>query len=98
VQLLQAIQKILKPTGHLIIQTVHPFSAAGEKYEDGWREETFETLPGSWEPMPWYFRTMTSWVNLINASGWKIERLLEPVHPATKMPASLILDLVQGHN
>lgn len=94
--LLKAIRKVTKPSGHLIIQTVHPYALASGSYESGWREETFANLPGQWSPMPWYFRTIGSWIEALTTSGWNISRLIEPLHPETRMPASLILDAVPG--
>jgi 2-polyprenyl-3-methyl-5-hydroxy-6-metoxy-1,4-benzoquinol methylase len=62
-EILKAMRNITKPSGHLLVQTLHPYSAVGElRYEDGWREETFPGLPGQWSPMPWYFRSMSSWI------------------------------------
>lgn len=90
---LKALRKVTKPSGHLLIQTVHPMVvAAGFRYEDGWREETFEGLSGQWSPMPWYFRTISSWVRELKSSGWQISGCMEPIHPVTGNPASLILD------
>ena len=95
-EILKAILSITIPSGHLVIQTLHPYSSVGDfRYEDGWREETFEGLPGNWSPMPLYFRTMSSWIHEIMASGWRINELKEPLHPATGKPASLILDGVK---
>ena len=94
--LLEAIRKVIKPSGHLIIQTIHPYAPASGGYENGWREETFANLPGEWSPMPWYFRTIGSWVEALTTSGWNISRVIEPLHPETRMPASLILDAVPG--
>lgn len=92
--LLKGIQKIINPSGHLIIQTVHPYAMAAAGYESGWREETFTNLPGQWSPMPWYFRTIGSWVEALTICGWNISRIIEPLHPETRTPASLILDAV----
>ena len=95
-EILTAIHSITKPSGHLIIQTLHPYSSAeGQGYEDGWREETFQGLPGQWSSMPWYFRTMSSWVNELIGASWKIKEMKEPLHPVTGKPVSLILDLVK---
>ena len=96
--LLKAIKKVITPSGHVIIQTVHPYSIGAGGYESGWREETFANLPGPWAPMPWYFRTIGSWVDVLTSSGWYLSRLIEPLHPETKMPASLILDAVPSHD
>jgi 2-polyprenyl-3-methyl-5-hydroxy-6-metoxy-1,4-benzoquinol methylase len=93
--LLKAIQTITRPSGRLIIQTVHPHTASAGRYENGWRDETFTNLPGQWTCMPWFFRTTGSWIDALTSSGWNLSRLVEPLHPETRMPASLILDAVR---
>lgn len=91
-EILKAMLDVTTPYGHLVIQTLHPYSSAGElRYEDGWREEHFNGLAGQWTPMPWYFRTMTSWIRELTSAGWKLNALKEPLHPVTGRPASLIL-------
>ncbi|HEX8318026.1 class I SAM-dependent methyltransferase [Longimicrobium sp.] len=96
VPLLSALRRVLHPGGALVIQTVHPWTAAGEgRYEDGWRTETFEGFgEGFAEPMPWYFRTLESWTDVIAAAGYALANLREPLHPNTGRPASLILTCV----
>jgi 2-polyprenyl-3-methyl-5-hydroxy-6-metoxy-1,4-benzoquinol methylase len=90
--LLQSLHQVMKPAGHLMIQTVHPFTASENfPYQDGWQEETFQALPGQWSAMPWYFRTMSSWMREVTSAGWHIVESQEPLHPATGKPASLIL-------
>jgi 2-polyprenyl-3-methyl-5-hydroxy-6-metoxy-1,4-benzoquinol methylase len=88
-----ATQTLLRPGGHLVIQTLHPLMACGDvAYQDGWRE-------GSWlgfdeaftDPAPWYFRTLESWVALVNTGGLRLVSLREPLNPETGLPASLIL-------
>jgi 2-polyprenyl-3-methyl-5-hydroxy-6-metoxy-1,4-benzoquinol methylase len=91
VPLLRALRHVVVPDGQLIIQTVHPVTAAGARYEDGWREEDFASLPGEWTPMPWYFRTFASWVRALHDAGWQLEQCIEPVHPESRQPLSLIL-------
>lgn len=90
---LRAVRRILAPSGALLIQTVHPWTARGEAaYRDGWRKETFAGFgPAFPEPMPWYFRTLESWMALLTGSGYRIEELREPVHPDTGVPLSLLL-------
>lgn len=89
--LLQALQSICTPQARLLIQTLHPHAAGGD-YTDGWRREDFAGFGGqSWAPMPWYFRTLGSWIELLHASGWQLESLSEPLHPHTGRPASLLL-------
>ncbi len=92
-ELLSALRSALRPEGSLVIQTVHPPFATGElPYRDGWRVEKFSSLPGDWsEPMPWYFRTLTSWVDALDQAGYAIRRLREPLHPERLQPLSMIL-------
>ncbi|HYK05415.1 MAG TPA: methyltransferase domain-containing protein [Thermoanaerobaculia bacterium] len=90
---LDALRALLRPGGTLIVQTVHP-AFAGEPYADGWRVETFASMEGEWpEPMPWYFRTVSSWVNAFTAGGFTLRELREPLHPETQRPLSLVLML-----
>lgn len=92
-QLLATLHHYLLPQGRLFIQTLHPMQAGGTApYTDGWRD-------GSWGPMArpfvqpyaWYYRTMAGWVSLLHHSGYQLVHMAEPLHPHTKMPASLIL-------
>ena len=64
---------------------------ATQPYENGWRMENFAGIDGFSEPMPWYFRTMSSWVDLLSSSGYHIEQLREPLHPDSGVPMSLLL-------
>lgn len=91
--LLRAISSaILPPGGALLIQTLHPL-AAGAPYRDGWRTEDFKGFgaEAGWAPMPWYFRTLGSWLALLDAAGFRRTALREPLHPATALPLSLLL-------
>lgn len=93
VPLLRALRENLDIGGALVIQTVHPWIAAGEDpYADGWRTETFDAFGGDFaEPMPWYFRTLQSWTDALREAGFRLVKLREPVHPGTGRPASLLL-------
>jgi len=83
--LLAALGQILTDDGALLIQTPHPLSDS-EGYVDGWREESFRPLldhavaagEGAWTPMPWYFRTLESWVRLLADAGFRLRDLREP--------------------
>lgn len=89
--LLQALPQLGKANCQLLIQTLHPCAVTGV-YQDGWRNETFEGFgSGNWTPMPWYFRTVGSWLRLLHNSGWQLQSLDEPVHPETGKPLSLLL-------
>lgn len=93
VPLLSALRENLWEGGALVVQTVHPWTAAGdEPYADGWRTETFDAFGGEFaEPMPWYFRTMESWVDALHGAGFRLASLREPVHPGTGRPVSLLM-------
>jgi len=93
--LLGALRERVAAGGRLLIQTVHPWTACGdEPYADGWRLETFAAFGGEFSaPMPWFFRTLESWLALLAASGWRLRQLREPRHPDTGKPCSLLLEL-----
>jgi 2-polyprenyl-3-methyl-5-hydroxy-6-metoxy-1,4-benzoquinol methylase len=89
--LLDALQTQLSPGGVLLIHTLHPWSNIGQgSYQDGWRTETFAAFEGFTEPMPWYFRTLGSWMELLRKSHYQVEQLREPAHPESHEPLSLL--------
>jgi 2-polyprenyl-3-methyl-5-hydroxy-6-metoxy-1,4-benzoquinol methylase len=98
VPLLSALRQNLAPGGALVVQTVHPWTACGdEPYADGWRTETFDAFGGDFaEPMPWYFRTLESWMDALRVAGFRLAALREPVHPDTGRPVSLLLTAEAG--
>lgn len=91
--LLGALRQSLAPGGAIVIQTVHPWTAAGEgPYADGWRTETFDAFGGAFaRPMPWYFRTLGSWAAVLEDAGLRVAALREPLHPRTGRPVSLLM-------
>ncbi|WP_425327482.1 class I SAM-dependent methyltransferase [Pseudomonas nitroreducens] len=93
--LLGVLRERLNPGGRLLIQTVHPWAACGDApYVDGWRLEDFAAFGGEFSaPMPWFFRTLESWLALLAASGWRLRQLREPRHPDTGKPCSLLLEV-----
>lgn len=97
VPMLTDLRALLAPGGRLLVQTVHPWSACGEEpYRDGWRLETFagfgdQVFP---EPMPWYFRTLASWLAALQDAGFTQAAVSEPAHPDTARPLSLLLAAV----
>lgn len=91
VPLLAAMNALLAPGGALLIQTLHPWTAAAGDYQDGWRNETFDGFKGHWQPMPWYFRTLSSWLNALDMAGFRLAGLQEPQHPQSPVPQSLLL-------
>lgn len=92
--LIKALPALINKNGYLIIQTVHPLSIGNEEYIAGWKE-------GSWKgfkqpfvlPYKWYFRTFAGWINLFMQSGFVLEELVEPMHPQTGTPLSVIFVL-----
>ncbi|AUM70101.1 class I SAM-dependent methyltransferase [Pseudomonas fluorescens] len=91
IPLLAAMNVLLSPDGALVIQTLHPWTVAAGNYQDGWREETFDGFKGQWRPMPWYFRTLSSWLNALDMAGFRLVGLQEPQHPQSPVPQSLLL-------
>lgn len=93
-----ALRQTLTEPGRLLIQTVHPWQARGrEGYRDGWRQEDFAAFGGAFPaPMPWYFRTLASWSELLERSGYRIQRLREPAHPESGEPLSLLLEVTSA--
>jgi 2-polyprenyl-3-methyl-5-hydroxy-6-metoxy-1,4-benzoquinol methylase len=93
VPLLSALRRNLRVGGALVIQTVHPWTASGdEPYADGWRTETFAAFGEDFtEPMPWYFRTLQSWMDALRGAGLRLATLREPTHPGTGRPVSLLM-------
>jgi hypothetical protein len=93
--LLSALKTALASDGSLLIQTVHPWIACGDApYVEGWRDENFAAFGNEkWQPMPWYFRTLQAWMELVHTSGFQVHRLLEPLDPETNLPLSLLLVL-----
>jgi 2-polyprenyl-3-methyl-5-hydroxy-6-metoxy-1,4-benzoquinol methylase len=90
---LTSIRSVLVPRGVLLIQTVHPFTACGSgAYRNGWREETFDAFGGRFpSPMPWYFRTVASWIEDVRRAGYVLESLSEPMATDGVMPLSLLI-------
>jgi len=89
--LLSALRSMLAIDGRLIIQTVHPWMAAGDAYADGWRTETFASMPGQWpESMPWYFRSIESWSRVLAGAGYPRVVIREPMYPDRAVPASMM--------
>lgn len=90
-ELAGALLPVLARDGRLIVQTVHPLFAGDGAYADGWRTETFDTMPGTWaESMPWYFRTLASWSRLFANAGYSLTEIREPMHPDGTRPASIL--------
>jgi 2-polyprenyl-3-methyl-5-hydroxy-6-metoxy-1,4-benzoquinol methylase len=90
--LVRRVPSLLAPAGRFVVQTLHPVVATGDApYVDGWRAGSWAGFGAAFsDPAPWYFRTLASWVRLLDVSGLRLRELREPVHPATGRPASAI--------
>ena len=90
--LLASLPRLLTAGGSLVIQTLHPVVAAGEQgYVDGWREGSWAGFSNAFaNPAPWYFRRIETWVRLLVESGFRIADILEPMHPISNTPASIV--------
>jgi 2-polyprenyl-3-methyl-5-hydroxy-6-metoxy-1,4-benzoquinol methylase len=92
-QILGNVADALKPGGTVVIQTVHPWTvSADQSYADGWRTDAFACAQHPFpEPMPWYFRTLQTWVASVTAAELAVGSILEPRHPSTGVPLSLLI-------
>ncbi|MES1946079.1 methyltransferase family protein [Salinisphaera sp. C84B14] len=81
------------PGGLLVIQTLHPLTACGDRpYIDGWRSASGACLgSGFQDDAPWYFRTLGRWLELVNSGDWRLAAVEEPLDDNHYLPASLIL-------
>jgi len=97
---LSALHGLLAAGGHLLVQTLHPWRACNDaSYRDGWRVESFAGFgEGFAEPMPWFFRTLESWLALFAETGWRLQWLQEPLHPESEQPVSLLMLLSSERN
>ena len=75
-----------------MIQTVHPWAARGDApYQNAWHTESFDTLAVAFpSPIPWCYRTVSSWHVQIALAGLTVVQLDEPPHPQSGAPLSLL--------
>jgi len=92
---LAAVPRLLEPGGALLVQTLHPLAACGElPYRNGWREGSWAGCgEGFGRAAPWYFRTLSGWLDTFAACGLRLSRIEEPLHPHSGRPASIIFVL-----
>jgi 2-polyprenyl-3-methyl-5-hydroxy-6-metoxy-1,4-benzoquinol methylase len=90
--LLRAVPGLLTPRGAFVIQTLHPLIACGDQpYRDGWRAGSWQGFDAAFtDPAPWYFRTLGSWIALLARHRLRLIEMLEPLHPSTMQPASVV--------
>jgi hypothetical protein len=91
--MLEKVRGWLAKDGAILIQTLHPMSQdPKERYESGWRIETFAQMGDRFTAsMPYYFRTFSRWVEELSAAGFSVVKCREPLHPETGRPLSLLL-------
>lgn len=92
-QLLEALTDCLSDSGAVVIQTLHPWALAREgDYRDAWRSEDFSAFENEdWTAMPWFFRTLASWHQVVRAAGLSVLELSEPAAQPGGLPLSLLL-------
>lgn len=97
-RLIACLPQLLEEGGRFIVQTVHPLVACGDQpYIDGWREENWTGFCAAFTThAPWYFRTLSNWIAMFAASGWRLSEMREPLHPETGRPASVMFILQDG--
>ncbi|CAN5710268.1 hypothetical protein BH23GEM9_BH23GEM9_17660 [soil metagenome] len=96
---LRGTAAVLEPGGSLIVQTLHPFSAVGpeDRYENGWRSEDFSGMGAGFKsPMPWYFRTVGSWLSQIRLSGFELLECRETMTSESTPISLLVIAARQG--
>jgi 2-polyprenyl-3-methyl-5-hydroxy-6-metoxy-1,4-benzoquinol methylase len=91
-QAVAAARSLLNPGGAVLVQTLHPLVACGDRpYRDGWRAGSWAGFGAEFsDPAPWYFRTVESWIKLFSRHALRLTELREPLHPATDKPASIL--------
>jgi 2-polyprenyl-3-methyl-5-hydroxy-6-metoxy-1,4-benzoquinol methylase len=94
--LFAAATGLLPRHGHLIVQTLHPLTACGDQpYTDGWRAGSWQGFSQDFSnPPPWYFRTLSGWVNLFVGNNFEIAEIREPAAPNTNQPLSIIFTAI----
>ena len=91
--ILRKASTYMKSSGSILVQTLHPCFTLSP-YVDGWKTEDFKSFPIPFDgTMPWYGRTLESWSKTFSESGLKLEKISEPLNPATQIPVSLIFAL-----
>lgn len=89
--LFASLSRILKPDGHLIVHTLHPLSLSKDRYQDGWRKDSWAAFSAVGDNAPpWYFRTLQSWIALFSAQRLKLIDLREPMALGGATPASIL--------
>lgn len=92
-RLIGSLHTLLNRNGVLLLQTLHPHSSCGDlPYQDGWREGAWNGFSDDFsDPAPWYFRTLQSWIALLQSSGLQLRELREPGLPGQPPLSALLI-------
>jgi 2-polyprenyl-3-methyl-5-hydroxy-6-metoxy-1,4-benzoquinol methylase len=91
--LLKALHQYISKDGVVFIQTLHP-SAIADINVSAWKEGNWNGFNKNFtKPYDWYFRTLADWQILFVTARLKLIEIIEPHHPGTKKPLSVIFVL-----
>lgn len=84
-------RSLLSRKGHIVIQTPHPLTHAGETYQSGWRTGSWAGFNDAFtDPAPWYFRTLDDWRALFTRNQLTVTKEISPTLPGKSQPSSII--------
>jgi len=88
----KSVPGCLEPGGKFVIQTIHPeVDSVMKNKASGWREGSWSGFSETFtDPAPWYFRTKNDWQQLFTENSFFLEKIIEPKHPQTNLPLSII--------
>jgi SAM-dependent methyltransferase len=80
--------------GTLLIQTLHPaFATHDPVHVPGWQAGSWAGCDGAFgRAAPWYSRSLDGWRALLDEEGFRLRGMLEPKHPHTGVPCSVIFE------
>ncbi|MDF1749742.1 MAG: class I SAM-dependent methyltransferase [Alphaproteobacteria bacterium] len=82
--ILSAAKTRLAQGGIILIQslTVEHLPARSKTAGEGWQLETFNGFgDGNWAPMPWYCRSMSSWISALQDVGLQARQIIRVGRP-----------------
>jgi len=93
--LLKTLPELLTESASILIQTLNP-NTVNKAHEstDGWRQESWQGIGDGFRgAAPWYYRTLASWHQLFQDCALHLRYSLQPCHPESDTPASIIFCL-----
>lgn len=91
--LLLALQRHVRPDGHLLIQTL----PAGDGQDSGWRDGSWQGFSDDFvDAPPWFCRSRRDWHDVFARTGWQLVQEQMPAFPHNGAPASIIFTLTHG--